>query len=55
MHLLITILPDVCEHELVCNTPMIACHQDQKRIISAEFCAMSFDFDINHCIYNMYF
>ena len=49
MHLLITILQDVCEHELVCNTPMIVCHQDLKRIISAALCARSFDFDINHC------
>ena len=54
MHLLITILQDVCEHKLVSNTPMIVCRQDLKRIISAALCAMSFDFDINHCIYKKY-
>ena len=54
MHLLITILRDVWEHELVCNKPMIVCHQDQKRMKSAELCAMSFDFYIDHCIYMIY-
>ena len=42
MHLLITILQDVCEHELVCNTPIIVCHQDLKRIISAALGIRSF-------------
>ena len=54
MHLLITILQDVCEHELVINTPMIVCHQDQKHITSAALCAMSLDLYINHCIYTIY-
>ena len=36
---------------MYCNKPMIVCHQHQKRIISAELCAMSFDFYINHTVF----
>ena len=53
MHLLITILQDVCEHELVCNTPCNDCLSSGPETYNkcCTLCYMSFDFDINHCIY----